>query len=203
MDRAHILATPGLDAHGGYVALSRHRLRLDLHYGHDDFANQDRLAGALSRDRAKDMASDYEQADPAQDYAERRGITFRARVAKIVRKIAPEKVRGMFDGLRLPADGGQRPERESAGMEAGRAAAAPARQAAEDRGGSAAQGPHEGAHPTCVGGGRDSRHRGCGRQGQSRADARAGRRPENLRGGAPHGWGDAEAAYVEESRACP
>ncbi len=44
--------------------------------------------------------------------AERRGITFRARVAEIVRKVVPEKVRGMFDGLRLPADGGQRPERE-------------------------------------------------------------------------------------------
>ena len=67
------------------------------------------------------MASDYERLDPAQDYAERRGITFRARVAEIVRKIVPEKVRGMFDGLRLPADGGQRPER-----------AAPERKVAED-----------------------------------------------------------------------
>ena len=47
----------------------------------------------------------------AQSYAERRGITFRERVAEIVRKVVPEKVRGMFDGLRLPADGGQEPER--------------------------------------------------------------------------------------------
>jgi hypothetical protein len=67
------------------------------------------------------MATDYERADPAQSYAERRGITFRARVAEIVRKIVPEKVRGMFDGLRLPADGGQGPER-----------AAPERKVAED-----------------------------------------------------------------------
>jgi Ti-type conjugative transfer relaxase TraA len=114
VDRTHVLATPGLDAHGAYVVLSRHREGMELHYGHDDFASQDRLLGALSRDRAKDMASDYERLEPARDYAERRGITFRARVAEIVRKVVPEKVRGMFDGLRLPAAGGQGPERKVA-----------------------------------------------------------------------------------------
>ena len=69
------------------------------------------------------MASDYERADPAQDYAERRGITFRERVERVVEivKQVPDKVRGMFDGLRLPADGGQAPER-----------AAPERKVAED-----------------------------------------------------------------------
>jgi hypothetical protein len=89
-----------MDVHGSYVALSRHRDGVDLHYGRDDFANQDRLVRTLSRDRAKDMASDYERADPAQNYAERRGITFRERVAEIVRKVVPERVRNMFDGLR-------------------------------------------------------------------------------------------------------
>jgi hypothetical protein len=119
VDRAHVLATPGMDAHGSYVALSRHRDGVDLHYGRDDFASQDRLTRTLSRDRSKDMASDYERADPAQDYAERRGITFRERVAEIVRKVVPEKVRNMFDGLRPSAeampgpDGARRPEREA------------------------------------------------------------------------------------------
>ena len=119
VDRSHVLATPGLDAHSSYVALSRHRDSLDLHYGRDDFASQDRLVRTLSRDRAKDMASDYERLDPAQDYAERRGITFRERVERVVEivKQVPEKVRGMFDGLRLPVDGGQRPERERPGVE--------------------------------------------------------------------------------------
>ncbi len=112
VDRTHVLATPGLDAHGSYVALSRHRDGMDLHYGHDDFADQARLIRTLSRDRAKDMASDYERADPAQDYAERRGITFRERVAEIVRKVVPDKVRGMFDGLHLPTEGEQGPERK-------------------------------------------------------------------------------------------
>ena len=143
VDRTHVLATPGMDAHGSYVALSRHRDGVDLHYGRDDFANQDRLVRTLSRDRAKDMASDYERADPAQSYAERRGITFRERVAEIVRKVVPEKVRNMFDGLRSPGDvpgpdGGRRPERETPERERSgtgaerRETEAPERKVAED-----------------------------------------------------------------------
>ena len=137
VDRTHVLATPGMDAHGSYVALSRHRDGMELHYGRDDFAGQDRLVRTLSRDRAKDMASDYERLDPAQGYAERRGITFRERVAEIVRKVVPEKLRGIFDGLRPPADGAPgsdgvpQPERESAGIEARRETATPAREVAE------------------------------------------------------------------------
>jgi hypothetical protein len=99
VDRAHVLATPGMDSHGAYVALSRHRDGVDLHYGRDDFANQGKLVRILSRDRAKDMASDYEQADSARAFAERRGITFGERVAEIVRK-APEKMRGIFASFR-------------------------------------------------------------------------------------------------------
>ena len=143
VDRAHVLATPGMDAHASYVALSRHRDGVELHYGRDDFANPDRLRRTLSRDRAKDMASDYEQRDPAQGYAERRGITFRERVAEIVRKVVPEKVRNMFDGLRSPSDvpgpdGGRRPERETPERERSgtgaerRETEAPERKAAEE-----------------------------------------------------------------------
>jgi Ti-type conjugative transfer relaxase TraA len=61
VDRVHVLATPGLDRHAAYVALSRHRERVQLHYGQDDFADDARLARLLSRERAKDMASDYER----------------------------------------------------------------------------------------------------------------------------------------------
>jgi hypothetical protein len=108
-----------MDAHSSYVALSRHRDGMELHYGRDDFENPDRLTRTLSRDRAKDMASDYEQRDPAQVYAERRGITFRERVAEIVRKVVPERVRNIFDGLRPSAeavpspDGARRPQWEA------------------------------------------------------------------------------------------
>jgi Ti-type conjugative transfer relaxase TraA len=59
VDRVHVLATPGLDSHATYVALSRHRDSVDLHYGKDDFADQTKLVRALSRERGKDMASDY------------------------------------------------------------------------------------------------------------------------------------------------
>jgi hypothetical protein len=61
VDRAHVLATPGLDRHAAYVALSRHRESVQLHYGRDDFADDAMLARVLSRDRSKDMASDYER----------------------------------------------------------------------------------------------------------------------------------------------
>ena len=62
VDRVHVLATPGLDRHAAYVALSRHRDAVDVHYGRDDFADQGKLVRALSRERGKDMASDYHRA---------------------------------------------------------------------------------------------------------------------------------------------
>jgi len=62
----HVLATPGLDRHASYVALSRHRDQVDLHYGKDDFASRERLALTLARERGKDMASDYAQKAPVQ-----------------------------------------------------------------------------------------------------------------------------------------
>jgi Ti-type conjugative transfer relaxase TraA len=124
VDRTHVLATPGLDAHASYVALSRHRDSVDLHYGRDDFADTARLVRTLSRERAKDMASDY-----TRDFAERRQIGAPVPTPTIKRIIpppVPENVRpapardpfagldlrplsarppaptrGMFDGLKL------------------------------------------------------------------------------------------------------
>jgi len=111
VDRVHVLATPGLDAQASYVALSRHRVGVELHYGRDDFADGDRLARTLARERVKDMASDYE---PARDFAERRGIRERLadRIVEIVRK-APEKLRGMFDGLDLGCVAANEPQRRA------------------------------------------------------------------------------------------
>ena len=65
VDRTHVLATPGLDAHATYVALSRHRDGTGLHYGRDDFADEVQLRRTLSRERPKDMAMDYEATAPA------------------------------------------------------------------------------------------------------------------------------------------
>lgn len=68
VDRSHVLATPGLDRHATYVALSRHRTEVSLHYGQDDFAAPADLNASLSRNRAKDMASDY-----AKEFRQTRG----------------------------------------------------------------------------------------------------------------------------------
>lgn len=100
VDRGHVLATPGMDRHGAYVGLSRHREGLAVHYGRDDFKDEGRLVRALSRERVKDMASDYARRDLAQAFAERRGITLRERVVEVVRKIVPEKARSIFDNFR-------------------------------------------------------------------------------------------------------
>ncbi|WBO24518.1 Ti-type conjugative transfer relaxase TraA [Sphingomonas abietis] len=67
VDRTHVLATPGLDRHATYVALSRHRDSVELHYGRDDFANEQRLVRTLSRERAKDMVSDHQMPAPTPD----------------------------------------------------------------------------------------------------------------------------------------
>src|SRR3546814_10168310 len=74
------------------------------------------------------MATDYERTDPVQSYAERRGITFRARVAQIMRRLMPERVRDavddVLDRLRPPGDGVpgaervSQPGRENAGKPA-------------------------------------------------------------------------------------
>jgi len=200
--------TADLNAHGSYVALSRHRDGMDLHYGRDDFAGQDKLINTLSRDRAKDMASDYDQQiDPAQDYAERRGITFRERMERVVEiaRQVPEKVRGMFDGLRLPADGAPgadvpgRPERGRADPEnPQREPASPASDEADDpelgirRARTAALKRHaravDGIFSTEDSGGKASPE-------QMRELTEARKAFEEVR---PHGWRDAEAAYVKD-----
>ncbi|OWR00215.1 Ti-type conjugative transfer relaxase TraA [Sphingopyxis witflariensis] len=99
VDRTHVLATPGMDSHSAYVAMSRHRDGVTLHYGRDEFRDQNKLVQTLSRERAKDMAQDYGKTDPARAFAERRGISVRERVAEIVRK-TPEKARSIFAGFK-------------------------------------------------------------------------------------------------------
>ncbi|WP_395444140.1 Ti-type conjugative transfer relaxase TraA [Caulobacter sp. UC70_42] len=88
VDRTHVLATPGMDRHGAYVALSRHRDSVQIHYGHDEFEDLGKLTRVLSRERAKDMASDF---------AERRDIHVPTSMRP---KEPPERKRGMFAGFR-------------------------------------------------------------------------------------------------------
>lgn len=69
VDRTYVLATPGLDRHAAYVALSRHREKVQLYYGANDFADREALTRTLSRERQKDVTSDY-----TRDFADRRAI---------------------------------------------------------------------------------------------------------------------------------
>ncbi|MCP8891508.1 Ti-type conjugative transfer relaxase TraA [Sphingomonas faeni] len=93
VDRVHMLATPGLDRHAAYVALSRHRDSVDLHYGRDDFADQGKLVRTLSRERTKDMASDYKR-----DFGERRQIRW---VDRRIEQTRSAPTRDPFAGLDL------------------------------------------------------------------------------------------------------
>jgi Ti-type conjugative transfer relaxase TraA len=116
VDRAHVLATPGMDRHGAYVALSRHREGVQLHYGRDDFTDQRQLARILSRDRAKDMAGDYavpSDNDRMRAFAERREIRFPERAREIAAKVQA-KAKGMFAGFR-PKPTSPEPARDGKG----------------------------------------------------------------------------------------
>jgi Ti-type conjugative transfer relaxase TraA len=92
VDQAHVLATPGMDRHSAYVGLTRHRDGMQLHYGRDDFADQSKLVRTLSRERSKDMASDYPLPDAAaRGFAERREFRF-----GVIARDLVAKARGLF-----------------------------------------------------------------------------------------------------------
>ena len=62
--RSYVLASKHMDRHATYVAMTRHTGRAELHYGRDEFPDEDRLAARLSRERAKDTTLDYEREEP-------------------------------------------------------------------------------------------------------------------------------------------
>jgi Ti-type conjugative transfer relaxase TraA len=100
VDRAHLLATPHLDRHAAYVGLTRHREGVALHYAREDFADRERLARTLGRERAKDTTLDYEREnDLVRRYAERRGLVPESEI-RLPERTA-EKMRSRFAGLRL------------------------------------------------------------------------------------------------------
>lgn len=121
VDRAHVLATPGMDRHGAYVALSRHRDSVQVHYGRDEFEDLGKLTRILSRERAKDMASDF---------AERRDIHVPASMRP---KAPPQPQRGMFDGFKpiTPARQPAAPARDIGQLDQHRAIERHARAAAD------------------------------------------------------------------------
>ena len=59
----HLLATKHLDRYAAYVAMTRHRDSLAVHWAMDDVGSRGRLDTVLSRSRVKDFSADY-QLDP-------------------------------------------------------------------------------------------------------------------------------------------
>ena len=122
VDRAHVLASAHMDRHAAYVALTRHRDGVALHWSSEEVGDRAGLGRTLGRERAKDTSLDY--GGPERAYAERRGLDLlRPESAIVVRRAASEQQasvpgpeipdaaepvqavprRGRFAGLRLGA----------------------------------------------------------------------------------------------------
>ncbi len=84
VDYAHVLASGGMDRHLAYVALSRHREAVSLHWSTDEMGDVERLVAILSRERRSENALDYVGDDVGADVA-RQTASFAAR-----RGIVPE-----------------------------------------------------------------------------------------------------------------
>lgn len=142
VDRAHVLATGSMDRHGAYVALSRHRESVSVHWGGDDVGDRDGLVKQLSRERLKDTTLDYPHVrDRDAGFARRRGlhgpeseiVVEREKAASGPRQdrqaegvpmpepASAQQKRGMFDGLDLSVRPGRRTAEKdvSVGMDAG------------------------------------------------------------------------------------
>jgi Ti-type conjugative transfer relaxase TraA len=110
VDRTHVLTSKHMDRHAAYVALTRHREGVALHYGRDTFRDGPALARTLGRQRLKDTSLDYAAARDGEDlmrrYAERRGLDPLRPVSEIVlpeRQAEPAPRRSKFAGIKLRA----------------------------------------------------------------------------------------------------
>lgn len=77
VDRVRVLASLSLDRHLAYVAMTRHRENLHVHYGRRSFEKNGGLAAVLSRRNAKETTLDYERGAlyrHALAFAENRGL---------------------------------------------------------------------------------------------------------------------------------
>src|SRR3546814_6855209 len=115
-----------MDRHSAYVALSRHRDGVQLHYGRDDFGDDRRLVHTLSRERAKDMASDYGRDRDAEirAFADRRGLSGEIRLPERAER-SPVEILGPRAGTMSPMGEDPRTVRDAGdrGPGAGQAAA--------------------------------------------------------------------------------
>lgn len=94
VDNVHVLATRSMTRNLAYVAMTRHRKELNVHYGVKSFDPfQGGIAEALSRRDDKKVSVDYES---TVAFGERRGHD----TAKALMRAARDMVRGAADGAR-------------------------------------------------------------------------------------------------------
>ncbi len=65
VDRGYVYASRSLDAHGTYVAMTRHKERVDLYYDRREFETDEEFVSFLGRDRQKDTTLDYRRETPS------------------------------------------------------------------------------------------------------------------------------------------
>ena len=100
VDRVFVLATPGMDRHLAYVAMTRHREGVEVFAGRDDFKDYGELKERLSRARPKDSTLDY---------AQRRGLeAARARAAEEERPMQRQRERTLRPEPEPKAQGRER-----------------------------------------------------------------------------------------------
>lgn len=101
IDHVHVLATPGMRRNQAYVAMTRHRESLSVHYTEDAMAKfEDGLVGALSRSETKASTLDYDGPIPKaaiREFAERRGFN----PARLVRVLI-EKASKLIEQITKP-----------------------------------------------------------------------------------------------------
>ena len=111
VDRAHVLASGLMDRHAAYVALTRHRAGVALHWSAEEVGDRDGLARVLGREQAKDTSLDYGPGgEMVRAYAERRDLDPLRPESEIVVRPEPEPP-AVAEPMAEPARVGPRPGR--------------------------------------------------------------------------------------------
>jgi Ti-type conjugative transfer relaxase TraA len=97
VERAHVLASAAMDRHAAYVALTRHREGVRLHWARDELGSREGLTRTLSRQRAKDVTLDYAGPEgerrAREAFASRRGLHPLAPESEILARSPAERGR--------------------------------------------------------------------------------------------------------------
>ena len=119
VDRAHVLASAHMDRHAAYVALTRHRDGVALHWSAEQHGDRAGLGRTLGRERAKDTSLDYGlDAGPGYEaaYAERRGLDpLRPESAIVVPRPGREAAQGPEQASPAPRPAAQQTASSAAG----------------------------------------------------------------------------------------